>query len=411
MRQTEFDIIVWGATGFTGQLVVQYLYKRYCDGKIRWAIAGRDKEKLLATRRSVGDVRMKIPCILADSHDDRSLRAMAASTKVVISTVGPYALYGSRLVKVCAEIGTDYCDLTGEVSWMRKMIDAHRAAAVESGARIVHTCGFDSIPSDMGVYFLQQQAQERFGSPLQRIDFYLMRAKGGFSGGTAHSLANEIDSLTHDPEAAKLAQSPYSLNPRPIKESPLQPQIRHAEFNDDIDGWVSPFIMGAINTRVVQRSNALSNFRYGESFLYREAQYCGGGFKGRCAAISATLMLASLIGGLKFYPTKALLKKFFLPKTGEGPAVDPKNPGYYTIRLVGKTEDGKTLSATVNGDADPGYGSTSKMLAEAAICLAQDIDGTETPGGFWTPSTAMGERLLERLQKNAGLSFELDICA
>ncbi len=405
--EKQFDVIVWGATGFTGRLVAEYLFNHGNREDLRWAMAGRNLEKLEAIRDQIGDSDQSIPLLTADSSDEASLRELAKQTRVVLSMVGPFALYGSPLVKVCAETGTDYCDLTGEPQWIRRMIDTHEETAKQTGARIVHCCGFDSVPSDLGVMFLQQQARERFGKPLQDVSLYVRKMKGGASGGTAHSMANGMEESAADPEVARLVAHAYGLNPRPLKERPKQPDLRGAKFDADVNQWIAPFVMAIINTRIVQRSNALANYAYGEDFVYREVQCTGRGVTGQLRGVATSLMLAQLMLALRFGPTRALMKKFVLPKAGEGPEIDPENPGYYDILIKGKTRDGEKLAVTVKGDADPGYGSTSKMLSEAAICLALEVDKSAPEGGFWTPSTAMGSKLLNRLQENAGVTFSV----
>ncbi len=405
-NQPQFDVIVWGATGFSGRPVVEYLYQHYRDGSLRWAMAGRDNEKLESLRREIGDDKQEIPLLIAESNDETSLRELCQQTKVIISTVGPYAWHGSLLVRLCAENGTHYCDLTGEVQWIRRMIDTHQETAEKTGAKIVPCCGFDSIPSDLGVFFLQNHAREKFGKPLQSIDLYVVELDGTMSGGTAQSLINVMEECDADPDIDKLIAHPYCLNPLPFKESPAQPDLRSAAFAPDIGQWIAPFIMAAINTRVVQRSNALSGYAYGDDFTYQEIETMGVGGKGRFKAMMASFALGCILGGLRFGPTRWFLKNFVLPKTGDGPpAVDPADPGSYELLLIGKTADNQRLSAVVKGDAEAGYGSTPKMLAEAAICLAKDID-TDVKGGFWTPATVMGNPLLGRLPK-AGVTFEL----
>ena len=400
-----YDLVVWGATGFTGRLVADYLYKNYSAGQLRWAIAGRSQAKLNEIQKLIGDESGDIPTLIADSADESSLRQLAKQTKVVLSTVGPYAHYGSLLVKVCSETGTDYCDLTGEVPWIRRMIDAHREAAELSGARIVHSCGFDSVPSDMGVYFLQQQASKQFQAPLKDVAFYLKRMKGGASGGTIHSMINVLKEASADSSVKRLMFNPYSLNPDTDFRGPDLPDQMSIRYDEGIERWTSPFVMAGINTRIVRRSNAVSGFGYGENFSYREVQLVGKGLRHRIGARVSGLVMGLLFLMLALPPTRWVLESFVLPKQGQGPKVDPNNPGFYEILLRGTNESDGEMQALVKGDADPGYGSTSKMLAEAAISLAKDTPITE--GGFWTPSTALGDAYLQRLQDSAGLSFEL----
>jgi len=408
MGKEIYDVIVWGATGFTGKWVAKHFYDQYHETPLRWAMAGRNIKKLKEVASFIGDTTYEVPTILADSEDEASLMNMVNQTKVVLSTVGPYAYYGSLLVKVCAETGTHYCDLTGEVPWMRRMISEHHDIAQKSGARIVFSCGFDSIPSDIGVHFLQEQAKAAFNEPLIQVKFYMLAAKGGASGGTIHSLLNVIEESKDSQEVADLLENPYALNPNYLTfDGPDMQDQSKARYESQIKKWTAPFIMGAINTRIVRRSNALLDFSYGKNFSYTETQVTGAGIKGRLAA-------EVMAGGFKLLwlfaskeVTLSLLKKYILPSQGKGPEVDPDNPGFYKILLIGQTASGDQLSAIVRGDADPGYGSTSKMLSEAAICLAEYEEPLHVAGGCWTPASAMGAALLKRLRSNAGLSFDI----
>jgi len=405
MAERQFDVVVWGATGFTGKWVAKHLFDHYPQEKLRWAIAGRNSTKLDEARQFIGDKNSEIKDLLADSTDEESLKKLVGSTKVIISTVGPYAYYGSLLVKACAEAGTHYVDLTGEVPWMREMIDAHSAAAENSGARIVHSCGFDSIPSDIGTYYIQNKAQQKFGKYLQSVRFSLIKSKGGVSGGTVHSMLNVIEEAVKNKKVRRLMANPYSLNPDKKFKGVDKGDQRSAKYDQDLGKWTAPFVMAAINTRIVRRSNALMSFRYGEDFSYTESMATGRGIKGRLAASSITAALAVFTGVSITGIGRKLVSKL-LPSQGEGPAVDPQNPGFYNIAFLGETADGQKMRAKVTGDADPGYGSTSKMLAESAVCLALEDENLEVGGGFWTPASAMGESLLQRLIENAGLTFE-----
>lgn len=404
MSATQYDIVVWGATGFTGKWVAKHLFDHYSSTELKWAIAGRNESKLNDVRVFIGDVNSSIDGLIADSNDQDSLRKLVQSTKVIISTVGPYAYYGSLLVKLCAEQGTHYVDLCGEVPWMREMIDAHQQTAEKSGAKIVHSCGFDSVPSDMGTYFTQQQAQKILGEPLSRIRYQLIKAKGGISGGTIASMMNIVELAVKDKSIRKLLANPYSLNPDPAFRGPDKGDQMSAKHSKVLDKWTAPFLMAGINTRIVRRSNALMRFSYGENFRYSEVMVTAKGVSGYAAAkvISAgikTVMLTSITGvGRKFLG-------LFLPAQGQGPKVDPENPGFYHIQFNGETEGGQTLVTNLLGDGDPGYGSTSKMLAESGVCLA--LDTLTTNGGFWTPASALGDAYLERLQDKGGLSFEV----
>ena len=406
MSEREFDVIVYGATGFTGHLVAEYLIGKYgAEKDLRWAIAGRSEEKLRSVRRELGAAAEHLPIIVADSADAAALAAMAARTKVVLTTVGPYALYGSQLVAACADNGTDYCDLAGEVQWIRKMIDTHQERAQETGARIVHCCGFDSIPMDIGVYFLQQEAKERHGAYCTDIAMYVKATKGTMSGGTMASMSNIIQEARRDRSIARILADPYALNPPGERQGPDGGDQQDVRYDEDAGSWTGPFVMAGVNTRVVRRSNALAGYPYGRGFRYREATLTGPGASGRLKGAMLVSTLAALVVGMSASPTRALLQKFFLPKPGEGPSRELQQSGFFSLMQIGKLPDGTLMKTRIAGDRDPGYGSTSKMLAESAVCLAKDK--TTTGGGIWTPASAMGAALLERLRSNAGLTFEI----
>lgn len=399
MQERPYDIIVWGASGFTGRIVVDYMHQEYGNGNLRWAVAGRNPAKL----ESVVGGR-DIPVLNADSHDDDALRQLVQQTKVILTTVGPYARYGSKLVAACAEHGTDYCDLTGESLWMREMISAHQQTAKDSGARIVHTCGFDSIPSDIGVFFLQKEMQRRHGVAARHIKYRTKSFKGGFSGGTIDSMMAMMEAGQKDPNLLKQLGDPYLLNDTfrgadgPDRFSPY--------FDEDFNGWVGPFMMAAINTRVVRRTNELLDGAYGENFRYDEGSLTGAGPKGFLGATGIGVG-SGVFAGLASLPiTRKGLQKV-LPKPGEGPSPEQQRTGYFEIEMRAKHPDdaSKNLVASVKGDRDPGYGSTAKMIAESALALAHD--DLLAGGGFWTPASAMGDALLERLPANAGVTFEI----
>lgn len=408
MSTPSHDLIVFGATSFVGQILARYLAETYgTQGSLRWAIAGRSETKLAALRNSLGLAAGKVPLLVADAADEDALRDLCQSTRVVISTVGPYALYGEPLVKVCTETGTDYCDLTGEVQWIRRMIQAYEPAARKSGARIVHCCGFDSIPSDLGVHFLQQQARQRFGAPCTTVKMRVKGARGGLSGGTAASLVNVVKEATANPALRKELANPYSICPEGYAPAVRQPNVRSAEYDADFDAWVAPFVMSAINTRIVQRSNALSKQSYGKDFRYDEAMLMGRGLKGRAAAAGMTVGLGGFMFASALPPTRWALERFVLPAPGEGPSAEDQRKGFFDLRFLGTTADGRKLRVKVTGDRDPGYGSTAKMLGQAGACLAQDFADSGRKGGFWTPATMFGDKLIERLVAHAGLTFDV----
>lgn len=401
--QREFDVVVYGAASFVGRLLTRYLCETYgVDGDLKWALAGRNEAKLKAVAEEFG--AQALPRFIADAHDATALKQLAAKTKVVVSTVGPYALYGSDLIAACAELGTDYCDLTGEPQWMQRMIDAHQDTAERTGARIVHNCGFDSIPSDLGVWFTQREAQKDFSAPCSQIKMRVKAAKGGASGGTVASLLNVVDEVKKDPALRKVLQNPYAVAPQGMRSGVRQPNVQGPTFDKDANSWLAPFVMASINTRVVHRSHALLGRIWGEDFLYDEAMMVGRGPGGAARAVAMTGGLGGFMVLAAIKPTRALLNKTVLPQPGEGPSPEAQEAGFYDLRFFGSTPAGDKLQTKVTGDRDPGYGSTAKMLGESAVCLARDIG--DKAGGFWTPSTAMGDMLIERLNSKAGLSFE-----
>jgi short subunit dehydrogenase-like uncharacterized protein len=385
----QFDVVVWGATGFTGRLVVEYLARQYpAGGPLKWAAAARDQEKLRRVLADVSPAADQIPTMIADSGDAVSLSVLVKSTKVVLTTVGPYAKYGNELVKACVEAGTHYCDLAGEVQWMRSMIDQHQEEAQSSGAKIVHSCGFDSIPSDIGVFLLQKAAIEQFGAPCNRIKLLVKAMKGGASGGTIASMLNAIEHAREDPAIARILTEPYALNPEGRRKGPDGRDQEKIEFDEDAGVWTGPFVMAAINTRIVRRTNALLDYRYGEQFRYRESTITGKGVSGWFKSAIMTLGLGAFMLASSFKFTRDKVVRRLVPKPGEGPNAEQRKNGFFNLKLIGKTKSGQTLRMTVKGDRDPGYGSTSKMLAESAICLA--TDDLTVKGGFWTPAAAMG---------------------
>jgi short subunit dehydrogenase-like uncharacterized protein len=408
MGTRSHDLIVFGATSFVGQILCRYLLDQYgLDGKPSWAAAGRSLEKLEALKKSLGRKAATLPLLVADAADEASLLALCEQGRVIVSTVGPYALYGEPLIKACAESGTDYCDITGEVQWVRRMIRSYEPKARKSGARIVNCCGFDSIPSDLGVYFLQQQSLERFGKPCSRVKMRVKGARGGFSGGTVASLMNAIKEATADPKLRKELANPYSLCPKGHAPGIRQPRVSFAEFDTDFDSWIAPFIMAAVNTRVVHRSNALSKLSYGRNFRYDEAVLSGRGLTGRAMATGLAAGIAGMMAAGAIAPLRLALERLVLPEPGEGPSEEAQAKGYFDLRFHGRTADDHTIRARVTGDRDPGYGSTAKMLGQAAACLALDVHRTAEKGGFWTPSTLFGDRLVRRLEEHSGVKFEL----
>jgi short subunit dehydrogenase-like uncharacterized protein len=374
---------------------------------LKWAIAGRSESKLTELKNSLGKDASELNIVIADASDKEALLNLCNQTRVVISTVGPYALYGETLIEACVETGTDYCDLTGEVQWIKAMIDKYEKAAQASGARIVNCCGFDSLPSDMGVYFLQQQAKASLGEHCNNINMVVKAAKGGLSGGTIASILNITKEAVSNKALRKQLADPYLICPEGHPYTERQHSVMKPEFNADFNSWVAPFIMEGVNTRVVHRSNALSQHAYGKDFRYQESMLTGKSSKG---AITSGVMVAGLgmfMLGAALPPTRWALERFVLPKPGEGPSPEGQRRGFFDIRFAGKTPSGKSIRAKVTGDQDPGYGSTSKMLAQAGISLAEDIKKADKPGGFWSPASIFDQRFIDRLENHAGLTFSI----
>ena len=406
MTDREFDIVIQGATGFTGTLVAEFMLRKYGVGKdVRWALAGRSKEKLETVRDSLGPEAEGLELILADSFDPEALGALASRTKVVLTTVGPYALYGSDLVAACVEAGTHYCDLAGEVHWIRKMIDQHQSRAQQTGARIVHCCGFDSVPMDIGVWFLQEAAREKFGAYCRSITMLVKATKGTASGGTIASMLNLISESRKDRSVARILVDPYGLNPENERQGPDGRDQQKVIYREDANSWTAPFVMAGVNTKVVRRSHALAGYPYGREFRYQEAVMTGGGITGWLKGSIMTLGLGGLVLGASYKTTRNLLQKFVLPKPGEGPDRKLQQDGFFNLMQIGVLPDGTVLRGRITGDQDPGYGSTSKMLTECAVCLAQD--DLDAGGGVWTPAAVMAKPLCDRLQRNAGITFAL----
>lgn len=410
-RDYEFDIVVWGATGSTGRRVAHHLASRTQGrGDLRWALGGRNQAKLESVRSGLGPGAAEVPIVIADSHDVASLEALVGRTRVVCSVVGPYAMFGSELLGACVRSGTDYCDLAAEAHWIRKMIDTHQAEAEQTGARVVHACGMDSVPSDLGVLFLQRAAMERYGKTCSHIKMRVKELAGGFSGGTAGCL---IYGMEHreDPSIAACMTEPYSLNPEGMQQGPEAPNKMMSvkvEYDQDLEAWTRPFFMGPMNTKIVRRSNALLGYPYGKDFRYEEAQLVGSGPAGWLYAKAKALEFGGLIAATAIPLTRPLVKKYVLPKPGESPDQETRETGKWGVILIGKVDD-TIMRARIRGEGDPGTESTSRMIVESALCLAEDSEQIQVGGGSWTPSSAMGELLLNSLSAHAGLSFELEL--
>ena len=422
IQKRPYAVVLYGATSFVGQITAHYLAQFLSNKKsagdsekpaVAWAIAGRDKEKLeklqsdLSKAQDSEETTKKVDIIIANSDDDTSLDEMTKQTQVIISTVGPYLKYGEPLIKSCVNNGTDYVDLTGEAIFIKDMMDKYQAKAQQSGARIVNSCGFDSIPSDLGVYFTQQQAEAKFNQQCDVIHMRVKAAKGGLSGGTIASMATIFEEIGKDNARRKQLANPYLLNDDKDAPNVRQDNISKPEYDSEHERWLAPFVMASINTRIVHRSNQLLGYEYGRDFKYDEAMWMKDGIKGQLSSYAMSAGLLGFATAMMIKPSRELLSKHVLPKSGSGPSKSDQENGYFDIRFFGKTSKKDNISTKVTGDKDPGYGSTSRMLAQSALCLAQDVTKEEVDGGFWTPASAMGDKLLDRLEAHAGLNFEV----
>ena len=409
-EQRDYAVVLYGATSFVGQITAHYLAEFLSTNKdkggntVTWAIAGRDEEKLNELQSKLAS---KVDIIIANSDDAASLDTMTEQTQVIISTVGPYLKYGEPLIKSCVSNGTDYVDLTGEAIFIKDMMDKYQEAAKQSGARIVNSCGFDSIPSDLGVYFTQKQAEAKFDSACDVIHMRVKAAKGGLSGGTIASMATIFEEVGQDKSRRKQVANPYLLNDDKNAPNVRQSNVSKPEYDSEHKRWLAPFVMASINTRIVHRSNQLLGYEYGRDFRYDEAMWMKDGIKGKLTSYALSAGLLGFATAMMITPSRELLSKHVLPKSGTGPSEEEQENGYFDIRLFGKTANQETITTKVTGDKDPGYGSTSRMLSQAALCLAQDISKETVGGGFWTPASAMGDKLLARLEDHAGLSFDV----
>jgi short subunit dehydrogenase-like uncharacterized protein len=400
-----YDVVLFGATGFTGKLVAEYLAREHAEG-LRWAIAGRNGTKLAGIKAElvrIAPALAGLDVVVADSADEAALADIAKSTRVVCTTVGPYMKHGMPLARACAEHGTSYCDLTGEVPFVRRSIDENHARAKETGARIVHCSGFDSIPSDLGVLLLHEAFQAR-GKALARASFFCGPMKGGFSGGTIASMMGIMEQAGRDRGLRRLVGDPYALLPdRTQDRGPDGSDQLDVRYEPLIGEWTGPFVMAAVNTRVVRRSNALQDFAYGKQFSYREVMSCGRGPAGFARAAGLAAGIVGFVGLASLAPARKLMKPL-LPEAGQGPSKAARDAGFFKVRIVGEGE-GLRVDARVEGTSDPGYGETAKMLGEAAVCLAADAEALPKRAGVLTPASAMGMHLVQRLRA-AGMTLE-----
>ena len=403
-----YDVIFWGATGFTGQLAAEYVAKHYTDTSLKWAIAGRNQSKLETVKAALCEINpalSSLPLLTGDSMDLSSLKDLAAQTKVICTTVGPYAQYGANMVQACVEEGTHYCDLTGESPFIQMMIDAHHEEAQKNKVKIVHCCGYDSIPSDLGVLFLQQQMKKRHDTYCQEVKYFVGPTRGGVSGGTVASMLNMMEQA-QDKKIRRMLVDPYTLYPKDLERGNEERDQTGVRWDDDLQSWTGPFVMAGINARVVRRSHALQGLPYGKDFRYSEVMAFKKGVGGwwNAQKLAKGMMAFVVLAAIK--PTRSLLKKTVLPKPGEGPTKKQQGNGFFHTYLVGK-KGTQRIDAIVKGNKDPGYGATAGMLAESAICLALDQDKLPEATGITTPATAMGDVLIQRLIEHDVLSFTI----
>lgn len=402
-RERELDLVLFGATGFVGRLVATYLAGAAPAG-MRVALAGRSGARLASVRDGLGGAAADWPLVVADSADETALAAMCTSARVVVSTVGPYARHGLPLVRACAAAGTDYADLTGEVTFVRRSIDEVHAPAAASGARIVHACGFDSIPSDLPVLALAERARADGAGELTDTRYALVSARGGFSGGTVDSLRAQLDAVSADPALRRVVTDPYALSPDRATEPPEHADGPTRPRRDPETGeWSAPFVMASFNTRIVRRSNALSGWAYGRSFRYSEVVGFG---SSRLAPVGAALLTggtAAVVGALRVRPARRLVDRL-LPAPGSGPSERTLRSGHFRVRTRATTTGGATYVAHLAADGDPGYTATATMLGESALSLA--LDPRSSDGGVLTPATALGAHLPDRLR---AAGFELRV--
>ncbi|MGH1419837.1 MAG: saccharopine dehydrogenase family protein [Hyphomicrobiaceae bacterium] len=399
----EFDIVLWGGSSFVGKLIAEHLHQHYgVGGSLRWAIGGRNKRKLQGTRASLGAGAEQLPIVVGDARDRQFLGTMVENTKVVLSTVGPYALYGKELIEVCARSGTDYCDLAGEIPFIQEMMDKHDDQARASGARILNCCGVDSLPSDLGVRALNEIAQQQFGCELEHVTTEVKSFKGGFSGGTILSLGNMRNDAARDEKTAAILDNPYAICPPDRRSGVKQPDIdtvRRAPSG----AWLGPFFMAIVNTRVVHATNAHLDYPYGTAFTYDEGWDVGGKTAAKILAVVSQMFYHAY----RYGPMRAFMCATMLPKPGDGPSKMARESGSFEFYLFARTRLDHQLTLLVRGDRDPGYGSSSRMIAEVAVCLARDLPKSALPGGFWTPGAAIANQIIPRLIEKAGMQFAL----
>jgi short subunit dehydrogenase-like uncharacterized protein len=404
--EREYDVVVYGATGFVGKLTAAYLAEAAPAGT-RVALGGRSQEKLERTRAELPAAAAEWPLVVADSSDSDAVGAMARSARAIATTVGPYYRYGMPLVEACAAAGTHYADLTGETLFMRRSIDTADGPAKASGARIVHTCGFDSIPSDIGVLLLHEHAAATGAGDLTETTLVVRSMRGGVSGGTVDSMRGQLDAAKADKSLRRVMVDPYALSPDRAAEPDLgnERDPMGVIHDEALGGWLAPFVMGTVNTRVVRRSNALQDYAYGRELRYRELMLAGGLPLGPVKAAGIAGGIAGLVAGLSIGPTRKLLDRV-LPDPGEGPSEEQREKGFFKIDVHADTSTGKHLVCRIDAPGDPGYKATAVMLGESALALALDRPALPDRAGVLTPASGIGMRLAERLG-DAGHSYDV----
>jgi short subunit dehydrogenase-like uncharacterized protein len=406
-----YDVVVWGATGVAGRLVAEHLAGRYDPDRLALALGGRDEKRLRAVETALveDNERESVPVVLGDATDPESLRALAERTRVVCTTVGPYTEYGTPLVEACIEAGTDYCDLTGEVTWVREMIDRYHDRAAEAGVRIVHSCGFDSVPADLGTLLVESFAAERFDTPCEQVSIHLESGRGGVSGGTLASAVAMFEAASRDSFARRVLQNPYSLAPRG-ERSGVDTGLQRGPRRDPIGSvWTGPSPMAAVNERVVRRTNALLGYPWGREFRCREVVPTGTGPTGAVAAGALAAGIGLGTAAMSVGPVREGLSRFVFPAPGEGPSRARTETGHFTVRVLGRgvSKDGSfVIGCEVGADQGPGYGATATMLGEAAVCLVDGETDSPLSGGVLTPASGIGRPLADRLRE-AGMTLRV----
>jgi short subunit dehydrogenase-like uncharacterized protein len=407
------DLVVWGATGVAGGLVAEYLTEQYTPDELSIALGGRDEPRLRELEATLLEQRSaweEIPIVVGDATEPDRLRTIAEDTSVICTTVGPYTAYGTPLVEACIAAGTDYCDLTGEVTWVREMIDRYHEDALAAATRIVHCCGFDSIPTDLGTQLVQSFAIDAFGTPCDLVQIYLEEGRGGVSGGTLASAAAMFQAASEDPVAQQTLRNPYSLAPKGERDG-VDPGAQTTVKKDSLRSeWTAPSPMAPVNERVLRRSNALLEYPWGREFECTEVVPTGDGLGGLIQASAVSTGLKAALAGMARAPIREGLRRFVFPAPGEGPTREQIENGYFTVRVLGRGTAGDgpfAVESQVGADLDPGYGATARMLGESAVCLVRGQIDSPLQGGVLTPASGIGEPLAERLRQ-AGLTVTVE---